>query len=125
RGYLVRLVSLGSLPEEGDAPFLAIALTPRSPGDGARVELTGIGAVLRARADGLEILQVVPEAGAAGAGLVPGGGVVPIDGPPGGGLGYERASAAIGGPEGSTVLLRIRRAGQQADVLVVRKLVRR
>src|SRR5262249_17747410 len=90
-----------------------------------RVELTGIGAVLRARADGLEILQVVPEAGAADAGLVPGDEVVAIDGTPVSGLGYERAIAAIRGPEGSTVLLRIRRAGQQADRLAVRKLVRR
>jgi hypothetical protein len=125
KGYLVRLVSLGPLPEDGDAPFLAIALTPREPGDGARVELTGIGAVLQARADVLEILQVVPEAGAAEAGLVPGDGIVAIDGTPVKALGYERGIAAIRGPEGSTVLLRIRRAGREVDVLVTRKLVRR
>jgi membrane-associated protease RseP (regulator of RpoE activity) len=124
KGYLVRLVSLGSLPEEGDAPFLAVALTPREPGAGARQELTGIGAVLQARADVLEVLQVVPQAGAAQAGLVRGDQIVAIDGAPVNALGYERAIAAIRGPEGSTVLLRIRRAGSETDVPVIRRLVR-
>ena len=124
-GYLVRLVSLGPLPEEGDAPPLAIALTPREPGDKARLELTGIGAVLEARGDALQIRQVVPEAGAADAGLVRGDEIVAIDGSPVTALGFERAIAAIRGPEGTTVALRIRRAGREADVLVTRKLVRR
>ncbi len=124
-GYLVRLVSLGALPQEGDSPLLAIALTPRDGGDGARLELTGIGAVLRARGTALEIQQIVPGAGAADAGLARGDEIVLIDGSPVTGLGFEGAIAAIRGPEGTTVALRIRRAGRDADVLVSRKLVRR
>src|SRR5262249_34110886 len=98
KGYLVRLVSLGSLPEDGDAPYLAIALTPRDPGNGARVELTGIGAVLQARDQALEIQQIVPEGGAAEAGLVPGDEIAAIDGTSVKALGYERAIAAIRPP---------------------------
>ena len=123
-GYLVRLVSLGRIPEDGDSPLLAIALTPRDAGDGARFELTGIGAVLRARGAVLEIQQVVPGAGAAEAGLAPGDEIVSIDGAPVAALGFEGAIAAIRGPEGTAVALHIRRAGREADVLVTRKLVR-
>ena len=125
KGYLVRLVSLGSLPADGTAPFLPIALTPRESGADASVELTGIGAVLRAREDVLEIQQVVPDAGAADAGLVQGDEIVAIDGALVTALGFERAIGAIRGPVGSTVSLRIRRAGRETDVLVARKLVRR
>jgi membrane-associated protease RseP (regulator of RpoE activity) len=123
-GYLVRLVSLGRIPEDGDTPPLAIALTPRDAGDGARFELTGIGAVLRARGAVLEIQQIVPGAGAADAGLAPGDEIVSIDGVPIAGFGFEGAIAAIRGPEGTAVALRIRRAGRETDVLVTRKLVR-
>lgn len=125
QGYLVRLVSLGPLSEDGVAQRLSIALTPRESGDGGpRVELTGIGAVLRARDDVLEIQQVVPNAGAADAGLARGDEIVSIDGSAVTALGFERAIAAIRGPEGTTVALRIRRAGRLSDVIVTRKLVR-
>jgi hypothetical protein len=124
RGYLVRLVALGPLPEDGVVQHLAIALTPRDPGEGPRVELTGIGAVLRAHDDVLEIQQVVPNAGAADAGLARGDQIVSIDGSAVTALGFERAIAAIRGPEGTTVALRIRRAGRLSEVLVTRKLVR-
>jgi membrane-associated protease RseP (regulator of RpoE activity) len=123
RGYVMRLVSLGNLPEEGDAPPLAIALTPREAAD-ARVELTGIGVVLRAQADALQIQKVMPNAGAADAGLAPGDQIVAIDGARVTALGFERALGAIRGPEGTLVALRIRRIGNELDVLVARKLVR-
>lgn len=122
-GYLTRLVPLASLPEDGDAPPLAIALTPRKTAD-AKVELTGIGAVLRAQGDALDIQQVVPGAGAADAGLGPGDAILAIDGARVTDLGFEGAVGAIRGPEGTTVTLRIRRAGRELDVVVTRKLVR-
>jgi len=124
RGYLVRLVSLGDLPLDGDAPPLEIALTPREADPAARLELTGIGATLRPRADTLQIQQLVPNAGAADAGLVPGDQIVAIDGARVSDLGFERAIGAIRGPEGTTVILRIRRSGSESDVVVMRKLVR-
>ncbi|HEY6807275.1 MAG TPA: carboxypeptidase regulatory-like domain-containing protein [Gemmatimonadales bacterium] len=123
-GYLVRLVPLGLLPEDGDAPPLSIALTPREAAADAKVELTGIGAVLSARNDALEIQRVVPNAGAFDAGLGPGDAIVAIDGSRVTDLGFDAAIGAIRGPEGSMVTLRIRRAGRELDVVVTRKLVR-
>ena len=124
RGYLVRLVSLGDLPRDGDAPPLEIALTPREADPDARMELTGIGATLRPRADTLQIQQLIPSAGAADAGLVPGDQIIAIDGARVSDLGFDRAIGAIRGPEGTTVILRIRRSGSESDVVVMRKLVR-
>jgi hypothetical protein len=124
RGYLVRLVSLGDLPRDGDAPPLEIALTPREADPDARLELSGIGATLRPRADMLQIQQLIPSAGAADAGLVPGDQIVAIDGARVSDLGFDRAIGAIRGREGTTVILRIRRSGSESDVVVMRKLVR-
>jgi len=123
-GYLVRLVSLAGLPTDGDAPPLEIALTPRGVAADANVELTGIGAVLRPRGDVLRIQQVVPNGGAADAGLGPGDAIVTIDGTRVTELGFDRATGAIRGLEGTTVTLRIRRGDRELDVVVVRKLVR-
>lgn len=122
-GYLTRIVMLGPLPDEGDPQPLAIALTPRASGVDASVELTGIGAVLEARSESLAILDVVPGGGAAEAGLLPGHQILAIDGTPVIGLGYERAIGAIRGPEGTTVVLRVRRNGREDDVAVARKRV--
>jgi membrane-associated protease RseP (regulator of RpoE activity) len=124
RGYLVRLVSIADLPRDGDAPALDVALTPREANPDARFELTGIGATLRIRADALLIQQVVPNAGAADAGLIPGDQIVAVDGASVSELGFDRAIGAIRGPEGSTVILRIRRSSGETDVVVLRKLVR-
>src|SRR3989475_7883 len=123
-GYLTRLVTLGPLPEEGDYPPIAIGLTPRASGDDASVELTGIGAVLAARREWLAVVDVVPGGGATDAGLLPGDQILAIDGTPVARLGYERAIGVIRGPEGTTVLLRVRRDGRGSDVVVMRKRVR-
>src|SRR6267142_1211962 len=58
------------------------------------------------------------------AGLMPGHQILAIDGTPVIGLGYERAIGAIRGPEGTTVVLRVRREGREDDVAVTRKRVR-
>jgi len=123
-GYLTRIVTLGPLPEEGDYPPVAIGLTPRASGDDASVELTGIGAVLAARREWLAVVGVVPGAGAAEAGLVSGDQILAIDGTPVARLGYEGSIGVIRGPEGTTVVLRVRRDGRDSDVVVTRKRVR-
>jgi len=123
-GYLTRIVTLGPLPEEGDHPPLAIALTPRASGDDASVELTGIGAVLEAQPEWLAVRGVVPGGGAADAGLVSGDQILAIYGTPVDRLGYEGAIGVIRGPEGTLVVLRIRRDGREGDVAVTRKRVR-
>src|SRR5947199_9953339 len=97
-GYLTRIVTLGPLPEEGDYPPVAIGLTPRVSGDDASVELTGIGAVLAARREWLAVVDVVPGAGAADAGLVSGDQILAIDRIPLARFAYERAIRVIRGP---------------------------
>lgn len=123
-GYLEKLVALGGLPQDGELPPLRVELTRRPAGSDASVELTGIGAILRPAGDGLRIGQLVPDAGAADAGLLQNDEIVAIDGTPVTALGYEGAIAAIRGPEGTTVTLRIRRSGREWEVVVTRKLVR-
>jgi hypothetical protein len=121
KGFVLRMVSLGSLPEEGEATPFAIDLTP---GDDDQFELTGIGAALQARGDGMRFQGMLPGGGAAAAGLMRGDELLAIDGVPVAGLGYEGALAAIRGPAGTTVTLHIRRAGREMDVVVTRTLVR-
>jgi hypothetical protein len=124
QGYLESLVSLGDLPEDGDARPLSIALTPQEAASDAHVEITGIGAVLQARGDAVYIMQVVPNGGASDAGLGAGDAILAVDGARVADLGYERTIGAIRGPVGTTVLLHIRRGTTEWDVAVLRKLVR-
>jgi C-terminal processing protease CtpA/Prc len=69
--------------------------------------------------------MVVPGGGAADAGLVPGDQILAIDGTPVARLGYEGSIGVIRGPEGTTVVLRLRRDGRESDVVAMRKRVRR
>jgi membrane-associated protease RseP (regulator of RpoE activity) len=109
---------------------LVVDLAPVDPGDTPKVELAGIGAVLDAREEGLRVRQVVPGGGAAEAGLVPGDEILRIDGRPVTELGFAAAIQAIRGPEGTQVLLLVRRlAGPAAQpselsVAVTRRLIR-
>jgi hypothetical protein len=102
---------------------IVIELTPIDPDAGAGVELVGIGAELRPRADALVIGRVVPGGGASAAGLLAGDEILTIDGTPATEIGFEASIHRIRGPEGSTVVLGVRRAGKPpaVDVPVVRR----
>ncbi|MBK7861025.1 MAG: carboxypeptidase regulatory-like domain-containing protein [Archangiaceae bacterium] len=90
---------------------LDVELT-RAPSDGGvKVELYGIGAVLRGRGDALVIGEVMPGAGAASAGLGPGDEVVSVDGRAVAELGFEASIRAIRGPVESVVTLEVRKSG--------------
>ena len=80
--------------------------------------------MLEARREWLAVVNVVPGGGATDAGLVPGDQILAIDGTPVARLGYERAIGVIRGPEGTTVVLRVRHDGRESDVVVTRKRVR-
>jgi hypothetical protein len=97
---------------------LVVELTPVDPDAGTKIQLVGIGAVLRGRGDGLVIGQVMPGGGAATAGLVPGDEIVSVDGNAVTSLGFVGAVQAIRGPEGTAVLLGIRKGGQPPPVEV-------
>ncbi|HET9452091.1 MAG TPA: carboxypeptidase regulatory-like domain-containing protein [Aggregicoccus sp.] len=95
---------------------LRIELTPTKPGEEPSVELVGIGAVLAARGDMLVVGEVVAGGGGAEVGLVPGDGILSIDGQRVAELGFTEAIQRIRGPEGSRVVLGVRRgAGLAAD----------
>jgi hypothetical protein len=106
-GHNTRLVS-GARPP---GP-VEIELSPVEADAGPRVELVGIGAVLRPRGDVLVVGEVLPGGGAEAAGLLPGDELVRIDGSPVTELGFAGAIQRIRGPEGTQVLLGVRKAGQ-------------
>jgi hypothetical protein len=102
---------------------LEIELTATAPDAGPKVELVGIGAVLKAREDALIVGEVVPGGGAQAAGLVPGDELVRLDGKPVTELGFTAAVQSIRGPEGTQILIGVRKPNQTTvkDVPVTRK----
>ncbi|WP_164021186.1 carboxypeptidase regulatory-like domain-containing protein [Pyxidicoccus trucidator] len=107
----------------GAPPLAPIELTAVADGGTERVEMVGIGTVLGPRDDALVLGQVIPSGGAHEAGLKPGDAIVSIDGTPVVEMGFPTAVQRIRGPEGSRVLLGLRRAGRSEveDVWVVRR----
>jgi 5-hydroxyisourate hydrolase-like protein (transthyretin family) len=123
-GHHARILALQGLPREGSGPEQQVLLTPLGEGEEPKLELTGIGAALEPRGDELEITALLP-GGAAQAGLLRRDRVLAIDGRPVQELGFEGAMSAIRGPEGSTVVLKVRRAAAApADVRVTRTAIR-
>ncbi|MFT3835785.1 MAG: carboxypeptidase regulatory-like domain-containing protein [Myxococcaceae bacterium] len=109
-GHHPRILS-GVVAKEGQSTPVEIQLTPLKPGEDPTVELVGIGAVLKADADAILVVQAVPGGGAAEAGLQPMDEIVSVDGTTVAQLGFNGAVEAIRGPEDSTVRLEVRRSG--------------
>lgn len=124
-GHHGRIVS-GIVVAGADPPPVTVELTPVKPGEEPGIELVGIGAVLAAKDDVLVLGQVLPGGGAAEVGLAPGDAVLAIDGVKVTELGFEGAIGRIRGPEGSIVVLTVRKAGASdaADVPVPRRRVK-
>jgi membrane-associated protease RseP (regulator of RpoE activity) len=108
-GHNTRIVSGVRPPSAG-----VIELTATEADAGPKVELVGIGAVLKARGDALVIGEVMPGSGAQAAGLAPGDELVRIDGTLVTELGFIGAIQRIRGPEGTQVLISVRKAGQSS-----------
>jgi len=119
-------ISSGLEVAEGQVLEVTIALTPTQEGERPRIELAGIGAVLSAKDDGLVIGRVIEGGGAAAAGLGEGDVILSVDGMSVVDLGFGGSINRIRGPEGSTVLLTIRKAGTDKTVgmVVQRKRIR-
>jgi hypothetical protein len=109
-----RLLSGIAVRPEGTPPQ-TIELRKTEPGEEPQVELVGIGAVLAPREDALIVGEVMPGGGAAEAGLTMGDGIVRINGRPVVELGFAEAVQQIRGPEGSRLVLGVRR-GSAAEV---------
>ena len=121
-GHDTRIVS-GVTVGPGASPLAPIELNPVADGGTERVEMVGIGSVLGPREDVLVLGQVLPGGGAQEAGLQPGDAIVSIDGTAVVEMGFPTAVQRIRGPEGSRVLLGIRRVGRSdvEDVWVTRR----
>jgi hypothetical protein len=132
-GHHSRLLSGLHVRPEATPPQV-IELRKTEEGEEPQVELVGIGAVLAAREDALVLGEVFPSGGAAEAGLVPGDGIVRINGRPVVELGFTDAVQSIRGPEGSRLVLGVRRASAGGadggptpvvDITVTRRRIRR
>lgn len=123
-GHHARVLSGVEVEPGATAGPVEVRLRPVAEGEEPRVDLAGIGAVLAAAGDGLAIAQVIAGGGAAEAGLTRGDVVLEVDGRPVIELGMSAAIDAIRGPEGSFVILRVRRGTSTFEARVARVLVR-
>ncbi len=108
----------------GLAGPIEIRLRPLGPGEEPRTDLAGIGVGLAPRDDGLVVTAVVPNGGAADAGVVAGDVIVAVNGEPVAELGFGGSVDVIRGPEGTSVVLQIRRGDATVELRVPRRLVR-
>jgi protocatechuate 3,4-dioxygenase beta subunit len=126
---------LSGITARAEAPASqVIELRKVEEGEEPQVELVGIGAVLSPREDALTLGQVFPGGGAAEAGLVTGDAIVRIDGQPVVELGFTTAVQRIRGPEGSKLVLGVRRGSTSGasdggilptvDIPVIRRRIR-
>jgi hypothetical protein len=126
---------LSGLPVRAEAPTSHVfELRKTKEGEEPQLEMVGIGAVLAPREDALVLGEVLPGGGAAEAGLVTGDAIVHVDGDPVVGLSFGEAVNRIRGPEGSRLVLGVRKAsaaGEEGsalpvvDIIVTRRRVRR
>ncbi len=125
-GHHGRIVSGLAVAEGGDIGPITVELAKTEEGEEPRIELTGIGAVLSAKDDGLILGQVLPGGGASEAGLQPGDVILRVDGFVVADIGFEQGIQRIRGPEGSSVALLVRRAsgGEPVEIAVIRKRIR-
>jgi hypothetical protein len=123
-GHHARIVAgLSPRPGEAIGP-VEVRLRPVRPGETPGTDLAGIGVALATRGDGLVVTTVAPGGGAAEAGLAEGDLIVAVNGEPVADLGFGGSVDAIRGPEGTFVVLSIRRGDAALDVRVPRRLVR-
>jgi RNA polymerase sigma factor (sigma-70 family) len=100
---------------------LIIPLTKLAAGETPALELVGIGVKLRAEHESAVVDFVMPESGAAAAGIVAGDRIVAVDGVEIAKLGLDGAVARIRGVVGTKVSVTIRRGDQDTQLVVERK----
>lgn len=103
---------------------IKIALKKLADGETPKLQLVGIGVQLSADGDALEVGMVVPESGAAAAGIVVGDHIVAIDGVPVTTLGMDGAISRIRGVAHTTVSVSIKRGEQTIPLVVERRPLR-
>ncbi len=123
-GHHARILGGVEVPAGGEAGPVEVLLGPLAPGEEPRVELAGIGIGIGARDDAVAVTAVREGGGASEAGLAPGDLILRVDGRPVEELGFGGAVDAIRGPEGTSVVLTVRRGDATFDVRVPRRLFR-
>lgn len=123
-GHHARVLGGVEAPPGTETGPIEIALHAVAPGEEPRTELAGIGVGIAPHGDTLVVTAVAPRGGAADAGLARGDVILRVDGTPVAELGFGGAVDAIRGPEGTSVLLAIRRGDATFDVRVPRRIVR-
>lgn len=103
---------------------IQLAVKKLREGEQPKTELVGIGVVLAADGDALRVNQVVPESGAAAAGIVAGDHIVAVDGVPVTTLGLDGAIARIRGVPHTTVSVSLKRGEQLVPLVVERRPLR-
>jgi hypothetical protein len=123
-GHHGRVVSMSAGAPGADAGPVELALRPVDPGEEPRVELAGIGVGVAPRGEALRVTFVSPRGGGAEAGLARGDLILQVDGIRVVELGFQGTVDAIRGPEGTSVLLTVRREEETFELRVSRRVVR-
>lgn len=105
---------------------LVVALRPVKPGEEPGIEVTGIGAALEKTGDVFRVVQVLAGGGASEAGIAVGDDISAVDGAPVSAMSLGDVVGLIRGPEGTTVMLTVRKGSSGATVAlpVSRRIVR-
>ncbi len=96
-----------------------IDLAPVEEGERPSLELAGIGAVLAAEGDAMVVGRVIEGGGAAEVGVIAGDAILEVDGTRVVELGFQGTIERIRGPEGTSVVLSVRRANGRVEPIVV------
>ncbi len=110
--------------EGGTLGPIKLTLKKLAEGEAPRLELVGIGVQLAADGDALRVDMVVPDSGAAAAGIAAGDHIVAIDGVAVTTLGMDGAIGRIRGVAHTTLTVTIKRGEQTLPLVVERRPLR-
>ena len=120
-GHNGRILGALEVPRDGALGPLTIDLAPVDPGEEPTTEFVGIGAGIGARPEGMLIISVNANGGAADAGLVVGDIILSIDGQNAEAIGFVGSIQLIRGPEDSIVTLAVKRKDGSVQTIPVRR----
>lgn len=123
-GYHPRLEGGLVASEGGELGPIKVTLEKLRDGETPKMELVGIGVQLSADGEVLRVDRVVPESGAAAAGILAGDQIVAIDGVPVTTLGMDGAVGRIRGVAHTKLAVSIKRGDQMIPLVVERRPLR-
>jgi len=124
-GHHRKIVGGFTMTEGAKVGPITIELAPTKPGEKPKLELAGLGIVLRAGKDGLVVQRLIEGGGGKEAGLVVGDVIIAVEGERVVDVGMNRAIQRIRGPVNTTVAIVIRRSdGSERQVVAYRRKIR-